>query len=168
MILFTAVMSFLIIQRLVELSISSRNVRAMLKEGGIEYGKEHYKYIVVMHSLFIISMLTEYLLRDHYGKLNDISYLFLVFFIFLQAMRVWVITSLGKFWSTRIIRVPGSELVKKGPYKFLKHPNYLVVSLEIFCLPMIFGLYYTAAIFTILNALILYMRIKEENKALKI
>ena len=166
--LFIAVMSFLIIQRLIELSISSRNVRALIKDGGVEYGREHYKYIVAMHSLFIISIITEYFLRDYYGKMNDISYLFLVFFIFLQGMRVWVITSLGKFWNTRIVRIPGSKLVQKGPYKFLKHPNYAVVSLEIFCLPMIFGLYYTAVIFTILNGLILYVRIKEENNALKI
>ncbi len=168
MIVFALVMFFLIVQRLTELSISSRNVKAMMNAGGVEFGKEHYKYIVVMHSLFILSMTTEYLLREHYGKMNDISYLFLVFFIFLQVMRVWVITSLGKYWSTRIIRIPGSKLVRKGPYRFIKHPNYLVVSLEIFCLPMIFGLYYTAAIFTILNALILFIRIREENKALMI
>jgi methyltransferase len=166
MILFIAVMSVLIIQRLMELRISSRNFTIMMREGGIEYGREHYKYIVMLHSLFIVSMAVEYVVRDHYGKLSDISYLFLVIFALLQLMRFWVISSLGKYWNTRIVRVPGSKLIRSGPYKFLKHPNYVVVALEIFCLPMIFGLVYTAIIFTILNSLMLFVRIKEENKVL--
>ena len=166
MTLFIAVILILIVQRLIELRISSRNYKVLIREGGVEYGREHYKYIVMLHTLFIITMIFEYLMRELYVKLSDISYLFLVFFALLQIMRFWVIHSLGKFWNTRIIRVPGSDLVKSGPYKFLKHPNYVIVALEIFCLPMIFGLYYTAIIFTILNSLILYIRIKEENKVL--
>jgi len=103
--------------------------------------------------------------RDH--NLNIINYLFLVFFILLQLMRVWVLVSLGKFWNTKIFRISGKDLVRKGPYKFLKHPNYVVVTCEIFVLPMIFDLYFTAIIFTILNAVMLYVRIGIENKVLE-
>jgi methyltransferase len=166
MIIFAAAIVFLIIQRLTELSISSRNIKRLIAEGGIEYGAGHYKYIVAVHTLFILSMIFEYLVRSRAGNLADISYLFLIFFAVLQIMRYWVITSLGKFWNTRIIRVPGTVLVAKGPYRYIKHPNYLIVACEIFCLPMAFGLYYTAVVFTVLNAIILTIRIKEENKAL--
>ncbi|MCY7362420.1 MAG: isoprenylcysteine carboxyl methyltransferase, partial [Ignavibacteria bacterium] len=79
---------------------------------------------------------------------------------------VWVLSSLGKYWNTKILRIPGRELISKGPYKYFKHPNYIIVVCEIFTIPMIFNLYYTALIFSILNAVILYIRIKEENKVL--
>ena len=164
--LFYILILFVIIQRITELSVSKRNEKWLLSQGAVEYGKEHYRFIVIMHAMFFVSMIAEYNFKSVHNDLNIINYLFLVFFALLQIMRFWVIHSLGKFWNTRIIRVPGSDLVKSGPYKFLKHPNYVIVALEIFCLPMIFGLYYTAIIFTILNSLILYIRIKEENKVL--
>lgn len=163
---FAAVMLIVILQRLAELVLSARNVRTLKAEGGIETGQEHYKYIVLLHTAFFISMITEFLVRRSSGNLSEISYLFLVFFIFLQLIRAWVILSLGKYWNTRIIRVPGSNLVKTGPYRFMRHPNYAVVSLEIICLPMIFGLIYTAVIFTVLNSAVLFFRIREEEKAL--
>ena len=164
---FAAVMLIVILQRFAELVLSARNVRTLKAEGGIETGQEHYKYIVLLHTAFFISMITEFLVRRSSGNLSEISYLFLVFFIFLQLIRAWVILSLGKYWNTRIIRVPGSNLVETGPYRFMRHPNYAVVSLEIICLPMIFGLIYTAVIFTVLNSVVLFFRIREEEKALK-
>ena len=84
------------------------------------------------------------------------------------AFKVWVIMSLGKFWNTKIYHIPNLPLVRKGPYKFIKHPNYLIVIAEIAIIPLTFHLYYTAIIFTILNAIMLSVRIKEENKVLEI
>lgn len=168
MIVFTLVMLFVIFQRLTELKISSRNEILLKKMGGVEFGSNHYKFIVLMHALFFISMISEYFIRDSYGKLSDLSHFFLVIFAVLQAGRVWVIVSLGKFWNTKIIRVPGTELVIAGPYRYIKHPNYVIVACEIFTLPAIFGLWYTAIIFSVLNALMMIVRIKEENKALEL
>jgi len=165
--LFYIVISFVIIQRLTELIISKRNEKWLLSNGAVESGKEHYKFIVMLHTFFFISMMLEYNFFERDHNLNIINYLFLVFFILLQLMRVWVLVSLGKFWNTKIFRISGKDLVRKGPYKFLKHPNYVVVTCEIFVLPMIFDLYFTAIIFTILNAVMLYVRIGIENKVLE-
>lgn len=165
---FYIVIFVVIIQRLVELVVSKRNEKWLLANGAIEYGVSHYKYIVLMHTFFFISLMTEYIVFDRDKDLNILNYSFLVFFILLQFGRVWVLASLGKFWNTKIFRIKNRELIKKGPYKFLKHPNYVVVVLEIVVLPLIFNLYYTAIIFTILNAVMLSVRIKEENKALNI
>ncbi|HMS63937.1 MAG TPA: isoprenylcysteine carboxylmethyltransferase family protein [Ignavibacteria bacterium] len=164
--IFYIVITFVVIQRLIELSIAKKNEKWMLSQGAVETGKEHYKFIVILHTLFIISMIVEYNLKSRYIELNFINYLFLVFFIILQAGRVWVISSLGKYWNTRILRIPGSELIRTGPYRFFRHPNYIIVICEIFTVPLIFNLYYTAAIFTILNLLILRIRIKTENNVL--
>lgn len=112
-------------------------------------------------------MIAEYNFEKKDGELNTINYLFLVFFIVLQILRIWVLKSLGKFWNTKILRIPDIKLIETGPYKFLKHPNYTIVVLEIFIIPMIFNLYITAIIFTILNAVMLSVRIKSENQALK-
>lgn len=166
--LFYIVIGIVIVQRLVELVISKINEKWLLANGAVEYGASHYKYIVIMHTAFFLSILAEFNLSDRHKDLNIINYSFLVFFILLQLGRVWVLTSLGKFWNTKIFRIKNLALVKKGPYKFIKHPNYVVVVLEILILPLIFDLYYTAVIFTILNAIMLSIRIKEENKALNI
>lgn len=166
MILFYFVISIVIIQRLIELIISKRNEKWLLSQGAIEYGKEHYKFIVLLHTLFFVSMIVEYNFRGRYYEFNVINYLFLIFFIILQIMRMWVLKTLGRYWNTRIYRVPESELIRKGPYRFFKHPNYIIVVCEIFTIPMIFNLYYTAIIFSVLNAVMLSVRIREENKAL--
>jgi len=92
------------------------------------------------------------------------SYVFLLLFILLLLFKYWVLSSLGLYWNTRIYRVPGSVAVKKGPYKLFKHPNYVDVVLEIAIIPLVFHLYYTALIFSVLNAIMLSVRIKVENK----
>ncbi len=157
----------MIIQRITELAISKRNEKWLLSQGAVEYGKEHYKFIVIMHTLFFVSLIAEYNFKSVHSDLNIINYLFLVFFIILQTARVSVIRTLGKYWNTRIYRIEGSELVRSGLYGYFKHPNYIIVSLEILSFPLIFNLYYTAIIFTVLNAIILTVRIKTENNALK-
>ncbi|HLT24384.1 MAG TPA: isoprenylcysteine carboxylmethyltransferase family protein [Ignavibacteria bacterium] len=165
--LFWIIISFVILQRFTELIIAKRNAKWLISQGAIEYGKEHYKFIVLLHVFFFISMITEYWLGGRYSDLNFINYSFLVIFVLMQFFRVWVISSLGKYWNTRIFRIPGRQLVAKGPYKIFKHPNYIVVIGEILVLPLVFNLFYTAIIFTILNALMLTVRIRTENKALE-
>jgi methyltransferase len=151
---------FLIAQRLSELYIASRNEKWLLSQGAIEYGRSHYPYIVALHTLFIISIIVEYMLRGN----TPINYIFLVLFALLLMFKFWALSSLGKYWNTKIYRVPGSGPVKKGPYKLFKHPNYFIVVCEIAIIPLVFNLYYTAIIFTVLNAIMLSVRIKVENK----
>ena len=165
--LFYIIIFLIILQRLAELLIAGKNEKWLISQGAVESGESHYKFIVILHTSFIISMILEYSFKSRYFELNFINYLFLVFFFVLQIGRIWVISSLGKYWNTKILRIPGSKLIKAGPYKYFKHPNYIVVICEIFTIPLIFNLYYTAIIFTILNLIILRIRIKEENIVLK-
>jgi methyltransferase len=153
-----------IIQRFIELFISHRNEKWLLKNGSVEFGKEHYKYIVLLHILFFVSMYIEfYLSKNIYFFLIP-----LILFLILQIFKIWLIISLGKFWNTKIFRIPGSPLIKTGLYKYFKHPNYFIVICEIFILPLIFGLYITSIIFSIFNAIALFVRIRTENEALKL
>jgi len=151
---------FLIAQRLSELYIASRNEKWLRAQGAVEYGQSHYPYIVGLHTLFIISIITEYMLSTN----SPIDYVFLILFILLLLFKAWALSSLGKYWNTKIFRVPGTGPVKKGPYKLFKHPNYFIVICEIAIIPLVFHLYYTAIIFTVLNAIMLTVRIKVENK----
>src|SRR6202000_3374909 len=151
---------FLIIQRLTELYISKRNEKWLLAQGAIEYGREHYPYIVALHTLFIVSLIVEYYLTGG----QPISYIALSLFILLLAFKYWVLSSLGTYWNTRVYRVPGAIAVKKGPYKLFKHPNYVDVVCEIAIIPIVFHLYYTVIIFSVLNAIMLSVRIRVENK----
>lgn len=151
---------FLITQRMTELYISRRNEKWLLSQGAIEYGRAHYPYIVALHTFFVISLITEYYLTGG----QSISYIALSLFILLLAFKYWVLSSLGTYWNTRIYRVPGAVAMRKGPYKLFKHPNYIDVVLEIAIIPLVFHLYYTALIFSVLNAIVLSVRIRVENK----
>jgi methyltransferase len=151
---------FLLTQRFTELYISKRNERWLLSQGAIEYGREHYPYVVALHALFIFSLIGEYYL---FGP-RSLDYLFLILFVLLLMFKYWVLSSLGPYWNTRIYRIPGSKAVKKGPYRILKHPNYVDVACEIAIIPLVFHLYYTAVIFSILNAIMLSVRLRVENK----
>jgi methyltransferase len=157
---FVIFISFFILQRLSELIIAKRNEKWLLQQGAVEYGREHYPFMIAMHTLFIASIITEYLLRGQ----PPIDWIFLVIFLIVLSFKFWALSSLGKYWNTKIYRIPGVYPVKKGPYKFLKHPNYMEVVCEIAVIPLVFHLYYTAIIFTILNAAMLTVRIREENR----
>jgi methyltransferase len=157
---FIIFISFLILQRLSELYISSRNEKWLLSQGAVQYGQNHYPFMVGMHTLFLISIIAEYVLR---GPL-PVSYIFLALFIIVLSFKFWALSSLGKYWNTKIYRVPGVYPVKKGPYKIFKHPNYMEVVCEIAIIPLVFHLYYTAVIFTVLNAAMLTVRISVENE----
>jgi len=151
---------FVIVQRLSELYIAKGNEKWLRSQGAVEYGKEHYPFIVALHTLFIIAMIVEYMLRGN----RPIDFVLLILFILLLLFKFWALSSLGKYWNTKIFRVPGVGPVKKGPYKLFKHPNYFIVVCEIAIIPMVFHLYYTAIIFTVLNAIMLTVRIKVENR----
>jgi methyltransferase len=135
-----------------------------LQKGAIEYGQKHYLFIVMLHILFILSLIVEY-----YSKQDTtFSLPLLIFYFLVLSFKAWVILSLGKFWNTKIYHIPGIPLQKNGPYAYFKHPNYFVVIIEIAVIPLIFHLYFTAILFSILNSIMLFVRIKEENKVLKI
>jgi methyltransferase len=157
---FIIFISFLILQRLSELYISSRNEKWLLANGAIQYGQDHYPYMVSMHTLFILSIIAEY----YFTGGQPISWIALASFLVVLSFKFWALSSLGKYWNTKIYRIPGVYPVKRGPYKFLKHPNYMEVVCEIAIIPLVFHLYYTAIIFTLLNAMMLTVRIKVENK----
>lgn len=151
--------AFIAAQRLAELFLARRNTARLLAAGAIEFGRSHYYLIVALHAAWLAGLWV-------LGRDRPIDPLFLIAFILLQAGRGWVIASLGRRWTTRIIVMPGEHLVASGPYRWLKHPNYLIVALEIAIVPLALGLPGFAAVFTLLNAAILYYRIRVENAAL--
>lgn len=147
-----------------ELFHSKKNEKWLRQNGAVEYGEKHYKLIVALHVLFFVSLIIEYSLQ----AAHTFNELYVILFLLIISIKGWVITSLVKYWNTKILRVPNAPLVKKGPYKYIKHPNYLIVIIEIIVIPLIFNLYYTAILFSILNAIVLTIRIREENQALKL
>ena len=146
-------------QRLAELWLSARNSRRLLAAGAQEFGRGHYPLIVGLHALWLAAL---WALAP--GQAIAPAPLFL--FALLQLARVWVIASLGPRWTTRIIVVPGEPLVRRGPYRYVSHPNYLIVVLEIALLPLAFRLWQVALLFSALNAVVLAIRIRTENRAL--
>lgn len=155
-----AVLLFVIAQRLTELVIAKRNTAAIMAAGGIEHGAGHYPLIVLLHLCWLAS-LAYFIEPDQPANVT----LLLVFAVF-QLLRVWVLCSLGKRWTTRVIEVPGQKPVVTGPYRWLRHPNYIVVAGEILVLPLAFGAWRMALLFSVLNGLVLWHRIRVENIAL--
>lgn len=155
-----ALLAFVTLQRLVELPIANANTRRLLAAGGHEVGAAHYPLVIALHASWLITL---WLLAV--GR--PIHLPFLLLFALIEAGRVWVLRTLGSRWTTRIIIVPGETLVKTGPYRFVDHPNYLVVAGEIAVLPMVFGLWQVALGFSLLNLAILAIRIRSENHALE-
>ncbi|KMJ56094.1 isoprenylcysteine carboxyl methyltransferase [Bacillus sp. LL01] len=156
---------FVMLQRVIEVIIANQNAKWIKKKGGYEAGAEHYKYIVAMHALFFVALLIEISFMG--TEVVRWSIIPLIIFLITQVVRVWALSSLGRFWNTRIMILPGAKVVAKGPYRFMRHPNYVIVAMEILALPFIFQAYWTAFIFSILNVMILRIRIREEERALK-
>lgn len=152
-------------ERLVELAISKRNARWSLEQGGIEYGSDHFVYMKLLHTSFFIACAAEVVLFERPFILS-LGLPMLGIAIAAQAIRYWVIFTLGKRWNVRVIVVPGLPAISNGPYRFLKHPNYLAVVLEGFAVPLIHTAWATALAFTLLNAWMLSVRIRCENEAL--
>ena len=160
---FFVFISYVILLRIGELLLSKRNEKWLLQNGAVEYGKKHYPFIVALHILFIISLIIEYSTK----QTASFSLFFIILYFLILVFKAWVILSLGKFWNTKIYHISNLPLVKKGPYRYINHPNYMIVIAEIAVIPLAFHLYFTAITFTILNAMMLFVRIKEEDKILK-
>jgi len=154
----------IIMQRLVELVIAKNNEKWMKERGGIETGKKHYKWFVIVHCLFFLAIYLEVYFygRDEFA----VNYLLLSVFLVTQFIRIWCIVSLGRFWNTKIIILPRVALIRKGPYKYVKHPNYIIVGIELLVIPLLFGAYLTAVVFPIIHLILLKIRIPEEEEAL--
>lgn len=154
------VIGLVVLQRLAELVHAERNTRALKARGAVEVGRAHYPLIVLLHAGWLVAV-TFLLPKD-----VRINWPLIAVFVVLQGLRVWVLATLGPYWTTRIITLERAPLVRRGPYRFVNHPNYLVVSAEILVLPLAFGEWQVAIVFTVLNALVLAWRIHQENAAL--
>lgn len=156
------VLAFVTLQRLGEMALAARNTARLMKAGAVEVAPGHYPVMVAMHTAWVAGLWYFALTL----RLTSPDLVLLAIFFVLQGLRVWVLATLGPRWTTRIIVVPGEQLVARGPYRFLSHPNYCVVIGEILVLPLAFGLVWYGVIFSILNLAILWVRISAENKAL--
>ena len=148
------------VQRLAEMIYARRNAQRLLAVGGVEAGAGHYPVLVLVHVAWLatLAIIVSGPVAPNWWLIG--------LYLLLQVGRVWVIASLGRYWTTRIITVPDAPLVRRGPYRFLKHPNYLIVAAEIALLPLAFGAWQTAVVFTLLNAIVLAWRIRIEEQAI--
>lgn len=154
------------VERLIELVISTRNARAAFARGGKEFGREHFPWMVALHTGLLAASFLEAWLLDR-PFLPWLGWPMLALVVLSQALRYWCITALGPQWNTRVIVVPGAGAVTRGPYRWLRHPNYIAVVVEGFALPLVFTSWITAIAFTVLNAvLLLGFRIPVEERAL--
>ncbi|PTA68930.1 isoprenylcysteine carboxyl methyltransferase family protein [Deinococcus arcticus] len=152
----------LIVQRLLELRVARANERWARERGAVEYGQAHYPLFFVLHPAWLLATLLE---GRRGGRVNWPA---LALLLLAQPLRYWVIRTLGRYWNTRILIVPGGERVTGGPFRYLKHPNYAVVALELAAAPLAVGAWRTALAFTLLNAaLLLGVRIPAEEEALR-
>jgi len=151
-------LGFIIVQRLSELAIAKRNTARLLARGAREVGAAHYPVMVAMHGAWIACLLI-------LGYDETVAMGWLAVFAMLQVFRIWILTSLGSRWTTRII-ILEEPLIVRGPFKYVSHPNYMLVVAEIIVAPMVLGLVWVAALFTVLNAAMLWVRIGVEHKAL--
>ncbi|MBF5041801.1 hypothetical protein FGE12_05320 [Aggregicoccus sp. 17bor-14] len=163
--LFYGFMGLLALERGVELVLSRRNAQRAFARGGVETGQRHYRVMVVLHSLFLAACVLEVALleRPFPGLLGWAA---LALALGSQGLRYWAIATLGERWNSRIIVVPGLPPVTGGPYRFLRHPNYVAVVLELACVPLIHGAWVTALVFSAANAWLLRVRIRAEEAAL--
>ena len=153
------ILALVTLQRLGELWLANRNTRRLLSQGAREHAPGHYPLIVAVHALWLATLWW-------FGLDRPLDIFWLAMFVIVEIARIWVLASLGPRWTTRIIVLPEAPLVRRGPYRFVNHPNYLVVIAEIVVLPLVFGLWSVALLFSALNAAALAIRIHAENAAL--
>jgi methyltransferase len=154
------ILALVTLQRIGELWLSNRNTKRQLACGAQEVGARHYPLIVAVHALWLAALWW-------FAPARAVDGFWLAVFVLLQLARIWVLATLGSRWTTRIIILPGAPLVRAGPYRWVDHPNYMIVIGEIAALPLVFGLWVLALIFSLLNAAVLTIRIREENRALR-
>ena len=155
-----AVLALVTLQRLAELALARRNTRLLMSRGAIEVAPEHYPAIVGMHAAWLLGL---WIL----APTREVNVPLLAMFGLLQVGRIWVLATLGERWTTRIVALPGAPRVQSGPYRLVSHPNYIVVAGEILVLPLVFGLVAFAIVFSALNGLALWVRIRAEDAALR-
>lgn len=164
--LFTALLALVALQRLFELVLSRRNERWVRERGGYEVGAGHYPAMVALHAAFLVSCLAEvWLLERPFAP--PLAAAMVTVLVVATALRYWAIRSLGRRWTTRVLVLPGAEPVRDGPYRFLPHPNYLAVVLEIAALPLVHTAWITAVVFTAANAALLRVRVRVEGRGLR-
>jgi len=147
-------------ERLAELAYAGQNTRHLVARGGREIGAAHYPVFVALHAAWLAALFF------HVSRETPIVWTFLGIFLLLQLARMWVIITLGPYWTTRVITLPGAPLVRKGPYRLMRHPNYAIVVAEIAVLPLTFGAWTIAIVFSVLNALLIAHRISLEDAGL--
>ena len=157
------ILGLVTLQRLGELVLARRNTDRLRAQGAHEVAAGHYPLIVALHAAWLAGLWYFVVWR---GPDMAVSLIWLGVFVVLQVLRVWVIATLGPRWTTRIMVLPGAPLVAGGPYRFVSHPNYCVVAAEILVLPLVFGLVGYGIVFSILNAAVLWIRIRAEEAAL--
>jgi methyltransferase len=155
-----AVIAIVVVQRIAELLYAERNTRRLLHNGAVEIAPGQHPWFIALHAAWLVSI------AAFVRAATLPNWWLLAAFFALQLARLWVIATLGRYWTTRIITVPGAPLVRRGPYRFIKHPNYTIVVLEIAMLPLAFGAWQIAVVFSLLNALLLAARIRAEDRAL--
>jgi methyltransferase len=153
------ILALVTLQRIGELALARYNTGKLLARGAIEIGANHYPLVVSVHAAWLVALWV-------WGRDQDVNLLALALFIALQGLRLWILATLGARWTTRIIVLPGEALVASGPYRYFSHPNYAVVVAEIGLLPLALHLPLRAAIFTMLNAVVLVVRVRIEARAL--
>jgi methyltransferase len=154
------VLTLVVLQRIAELIYAGRNTRRLLARGGVEIAAYQYPFFILLHAAWLASMVI------FIPAATPPNWSLLALYVLVQPLRIWSIASLGPYWTTRIITVPGEPLVRRGPYRFFRHPNYIVVCTEIAVLPLAFGAVEIAIVFSILNAALLSWRIRVEERAL--
>jgi methyltransferase len=156
-----AILLLVALQRVLELIYASRNTTRLRQQGGVEFGRSHYPFVVLLHVAWLAAIAA--------GVQGDpiVRLLPLLAFVVLQVMRLWIIITLGRFWTTRVISIAGEPLIHHGPYRYFRHPNYVVVIAEIALLPLVFGQIGNAIVFSLLNLAIIAWRIRVENAALE-
>jgi methyltransferase len=158
------ILGLVTLQRLGELVLARRNTDRLRAQGAYEVAAGHYPLIVALHGAWLAG---QWYLVVYDPSATDLNWPWFGMFVVLQALRVWVIATLGPRWTTRIMVLPGAPLVASGPYRFLSHPNYCIVAAEILVLPLVFGLLWYAIVFSALNAGVLWIRIRAEAAALR-
>jgi methyltransferase len=162
--MFPILIAALLVERIGELAVAERNRRWALRQGARETGARHYPAMVAMHALFYVALVCERIFAARSWSAAWPAWLGLL--VAAQGARIWAIATLGRFWNTRILTIPGSRPIARGPYRYVRHPNYAVVVIEILAIPMLCGAYWTALVFSVLNAAVLRVRIREEERAL--
>ncbi|KMO82155.1 hypothetical protein BST22_17100 [Mycolicibacterium chubuense] len=164
MLAYTLLIAAVAAERIAELIVSQRNLRWSRERGGVEFGAGHYPVMVVLHTGLLVACLVE---AAHREFLPALGWPMLAVVLAAQALRWWCIATLGRQWNTRVVVVPGGGRVTGGPYRYLRHPNYVAVVVEGIALPLVHTAWITALVFTALNAALLRTRITVENRALE-